>query len=52
MGSYHGKAGFDIFSHTRSVMRRSFLGENSFRDPPVPLSLAKLKRIFHWFGAG
>jgi acyl-CoA reductase-like NAD-dependent aldehyde dehydrogenase len=51
MGSYHGKAGFDTFTHRRPVMRRSFLGENSFRYPPVPLPLAKLKRILRWFGS-
>jgi aldehyde dehydrogenase (NAD+) len=51
MGSYHGKAGFDTFSHQRSVMRRSFVGENSFRYPPIPLPLAKLKRILRWFGS-
>jgi acyl-CoA reductase-like NAD-dependent aldehyde dehydrogenase len=51
MGSYHGKAGFHTFSHQRSVMRRAFLGENSFRYPPVPLPLAKLKRILRWFGS-
>lgn len=51
MGAYHGRAGFDTFSHKRAVMRRSFLGENSFRYPPAPLPLAKLKRILRWFGS-
>ncbi len=51
MGAYHGKAGFDTFSHQRAVMRRSFLGVNSFRYPPVPMPLDKLKRILRWFGS-
>lgn len=51
MGVYHGKAGFDTFSHPRAIMRRRFLGENSFRYPPMPLPLAKLKRILRWFGS-
>jgi aldehyde dehydrogenase (NAD+) len=34
MGSYHGKYGFDTFSHYKSVMRRSFSLENSLRYMP------------------
>jgi aldehyde dehydrogenase (NAD+) len=30
MGSYHGKAGFDVFSHHRSVLRKP-----TFPDPPI-----------------
>ncbi|MDT0595376.1 aldehyde dehydrogenase family protein [Glaciecola petra] len=35
MGSYHGKYGFDAFSHQKSIMRRSFSFENSFRYMPL-----------------
>lgn len=34
MGSYHGKAGFDTFSHYKSVMKRSTLLDPSLRYPP------------------
>lgn len=49
-GSYHGKAGFDTFSHHRTVMKRSFFGENSMRYPPAKMELPKLKKLFRWFG--
>ncbi|MFC4700773.1 aldehyde dehydrogenase family protein [Glaciecola siphonariae] len=34
MGRYHGKFGFDTFSHEKTVMRRSFKLENAFRYAP------------------
>lgn len=34
MGSYHGKYGFDAFSHYKTVMRRGFKFENNFRYAP------------------
>ena len=34
MGRYHGKYGFDCFSHEKSVMKRSFSFENSIRYVP------------------
>jgi aldehyde dehydrogenase (NAD+) len=34
MGRYHGKFGFDAFSHQKSVLRRSFSMENSLRYMP------------------
>jgi aldehyde dehydrogenase (NAD+) len=34
MGRYHGKFGFDTFSHQKSVLRRSFSLENSLRYMP------------------
>jgi aldehyde dehydrogenase (NAD+) len=44
VGSYHGKAGFDTFSHMRSVLQRSARWELPFRYPPRPLGLQGLKR--------
>jgi len=35
MGRYHGKYGFDAFSHQKSVLRRSFSLENSMRYMPL-----------------
>ncbi|MBE5732477.1 MAG: aldehyde dehydrogenase [Clostridiales bacterium] len=34
MGSYHGKAGFDAFSHTKSIMKRKSKLELSMRYQP------------------
>jgi acyl-CoA reductase-like NAD-dependent aldehyde dehydrogenase len=52
MGSSHGKAGFDAFSHRRSVMTRSTAMDPKFRYPPAPLGLPALKRMLRIFGAG
>lgn len=50
MGAYHGKTGFDAFSHHRSVMRRPFSPDPSFRYPPPQAGLGTLKRMLRWFG--
>lgn len=34
MGQYHGKKGFDAFSHHKSVLKKSFLMDYSMRYPP------------------
>jgi len=52
MGSCHGKAGFEAFSHQRSVMKRKLKPDPAHRYPPVTLSLKKLKRILRFFGEG
>jgi aldehyde dehydrogenase (NAD+) len=33
-GSYHGKAGFDAFSHHKSILRKSTLFEPFVKYPP------------------
>lgn len=51
MGAYHGKLGFDTFSHEKAIIKRG-----NWMDPPVryaPYSLKKLKvlkQMFKWFG--
>jgi acyl-CoA reductase-like NAD-dependent aldehyde dehydrogenase len=49
MGTYHGRAGFDCFSHPRSVLRRSLRIDPAFRYPPPQASLATLKRVMRYF---
>jgi len=49
MGSYHGRAGFECFSHRRSVLRRSLAVDPSFRYPPPKAPLATLKRVMRYF---
>ena len=46
MGRYHGKASFDCFSHSRSVVRRSTLFDSRFRYPPPKLSLTRLRKLW------
>ena len=45
MGNYHGKYSFDIFSHKKSVMKRSFFMENSLRYPPYKGKLGFVRRL-------
>jgi len=48
MGAYHGRAGFEAFSHQRAVLRRATWIDTSFRYPPQKLSLAGLKRAMRF----
>ncbi len=34
IGSYHGKAGFDTFSHYKSILHKPFWFESNFKYPP------------------
>ncbi|MBW4614273.1 MAG: aldehyde dehydrogenase family protein [Desmonostoc vinosum HA7617-LM4] len=45
IGSYHGKAGFDTFSHYKSVMQNSFLLDLKWRYAPYKGKLSLLKRF-------
>ncbi|MFB8790616.1 MAG: aldehyde dehydrogenase [Potamolinea sp.] len=45
MGSYHGKASFDTFSHQRSVLTKSFLFDVKLRYAPYKGKLNLLKRL-------
>ena len=46
MGAYHGKAGFDTFSHARGVVRRATWADPGTKYPPYKTPLAVLRRIF------
>ncbi|MDE1011491.1 MAG: aldehyde dehydrogenase [Paraburkholderia fungorum] len=48
LGAYHGRAGFDTFSHDRAVLRRATWLDTPFRYPPQKLSLAGLKRALRF----
>lgn len=48
MGAYHGRAGFDAFTHRRAVMRRATWLDLPFRYPPPKVSLAGLKRAYRF----
>ena len=45
-GNYHGKAGFDTFTHPKSVMKKPTWPEIPFRYPPYGNNLKWLKKIF------
>ncbi|HIK09034.1 MAG TPA: aldehyde dehydrogenase [Oscillatoriaceae cyanobacterium M33_DOE_052] len=45
MGSCHGKASFDTFSHYKSILKRSFLFDVDLRYPPYRDKLSWLKRL-------
>lgn len=50
MGAYHGKHSFDLFSHRKSVMKRSFSLENNLRYPPYENKLWLIRKILKIFG--
>lgn len=45
MGSYHGKASFDTFSHQKSVLKNSFFMDIKLRYPPYAGKLNLIKRM-------
>ena len=48
LGAYHGRAGFEAFSHQRAVLRRATWLDTPFRYPPGNISLAALKRAMRF----
>ena len=46
MGRYHGRFGFDTFSHLKPVMTRRFMLDVALRYPPY----SRLKdKVLSWF---
>ncbi len=45
IGSYHGKASFDTFSHFKSVLKKSFLLDLKWRYAPYQGKLELIKRV-------
>jgi aldehyde dehydrogenase (NAD+) len=46
MGYYHGKWGFDTFSHMKGVYKRTWKHDLLFRYPPYRVPLKWLRKIF------
>lgn len=44
-GAYHGKAGFDTFTHYKSVFKKPFALDMSIKYPPYKLPLKYLKKL-------
>lgn len=45
IGSYHGKASFDTFSHRRSILKKPFWLDLNLRYPPYAGKLDLLKKV-------
>ncbi len=45
MGNYHGYAGFETFSHKRSVLKKPFWLDINFRYPPYKIDIPLLKKL-------
>ena len=52
LGTYHGKASFDCFTHYRPAVRRSFRFDAKLRYPPPKVSLETLKRVSRFLLGG
>jgi len=48
LGSYHGIASFDVFSHQKSVLHRGTWLDLPFRYPPYGNKLNLLRKFFKW----
>lgn len=48
LGAYHGKDGFDVFSHKKAVMKRKFAFDLKFRYPPYKLSLDTWRKLLKY----
>lgn len=49
MGAYHGKSGFDTFSHTKSVLRRPTKGDMKVAYPPYPKMTQRIiRKVTRW----
>lgn len=50
VGAYHGKHGFDTFSHHKSISKRGTWFDPPVRYAPYKGKLGLLKKMFKWFG--
>ena len=48
MGNYHGESSFKVFSHSKSMLKRSFWPDPSFRYPPLGNKIEWLKKLFRY----
>lgn len=48
IGAYHGQSTFDVFSHMKSVLRRTFLVDDPVRYAPYKLNIGWLKKLMDW----
>lgn len=48
IGAYHGKLGFDTFSHQKSIVKKPNWGDNNLRFAPYKNKLKYLKKLLSW----
>jgi aldehyde dehydrogenase (NAD+) len=48
IGAYHGQHSFDLFSHLKAVLHRSFLVEEPIRYAPYKMKRSWIKKIMDW----
>lgn len=46
IGSYHGRASFEVFSHRKSVLIQPFMFDFTVKYPPYKISLHHIKKLF------
>ncbi|MDD2621398.1 MAG: aldehyde dehydrogenase family protein, partial [Syntrophomonadaceae bacterium] len=46
MGSYHGQASFEVFSHNKSVLTQTLLFDILVKYPPYKITLKQIKKLF------
>jgi len=50
IGSYHGKASFELFSHKKSIVRRYTWFDNNLRYAPYKNKLSLVRKIMKYLG--
>lgn len=48
LGAYHGKLGFDTFSHQKAIVKKPNWGDNKLRYAPYKNKLKYIKKILSW----
>lgn len=48
IGAYHGKFGFDSFSHKKSIVKKPTWGDNPVRYAPYKNKLKYIKKLLSW----
>lgn len=49
MGNYHGRASFDTFTHTKSIVKKSTKIDIKLVFPPYKQKIKLIKKIMKWF---
>ena len=50
IGSYHGKSSFELFSHKKSIVKRSTWPDNNLRYAPYKNKLSLVRRLMKYLG--
>jgi aldehyde dehydrogenase (NAD+) len=48
IGAYHGKFGFDTFSHQKAIVKKPTWGDNAIRYAPYKNKLKYIKKLLSW----